>query len=509
MSDYGARVADKAIASVSKEIRQVYSQAAKELQGKLNTFLEAKAEKIAKKQKELSDGLITQQQYQSWLTGQLFMEKQWKDKLEQATKVMYNANKEAAQVVHEKKLDVFAENYNHSAYEIEKKAGVNVGFNLYDTKSAARLVSEDPDILPKWKINEKKDYKWNYSKAKNAVTQGIIQGESVDEITKRLVSSLSAQNENKMRTFARTAITGAQNAGRLESLHDAQEEGIKVKKKWLATLDNRTRDTHRDLDGQVQDVDDPFTSDLGDIMFPGDPNADPANTYNCRCTMIYVYEGIDRKSIRRDDEGQLVENMTYREWEAMKEGTKQGSTALETKIEEANKGTNIFGETISFSDKMDSPKWDAAKAVINDLSAEFETKLKEVKPGSQHSAGAVQISGTVMNLSSAKAETAIHEFAHTISVLDQTKFGLYDEADFWNEIRGVRTEYRKERKQNQMYSVSTYADSENKLDEFMAESFTMAYMIKNGFSLPDKYGNATKTANEVYDIVKKYFGKKR
>ena len=56
-----------------------------------------------------------------------------------------------------------------------------------------------------------------------------------------------------------------------------------------------------------------------EIMFPGDPNADPSLIYNCRCTLIQVYEGIDRKSVRRDMDDNAVEDMTYKEWKKAKE----------------------------------------------------------------------------------------------------------------------------------------------------------------------------------------------
>lgn len=323
MSDYGSNVADKAIKDIERKIRQIYKQAQKELTEKLNDFLAKKAIKIQQKQKELADKLITEQEYKNWLKGQLFMEKQWKDKLDQATKIMNSANEQAAKIVHQGKLNVFAENYNYSAYEAEKEIGKSI-FNLYSTESVAKLVKDDSQILPEWKIDQKKDYKWNYAKANNAVTQGIIQGEGVDEITDRLITSLCTQNENKMRTFARTAVTGAQNSGRMEMMHDAIEDGIKMKKKWLATLDDRTREAHRDLDGQVKDVDEPFEvefdGDNYEIEYPGDPKADACMVYNCRCTLVYVYEGIDQKSIRRDSEGNEIKDMTYREWEAWKNG---------------------------------------------------------------------------------------------------------------------------------------------------------------------------------------------
>ena len=100
--------------------------------------------------------------------------------------------------------------------------------------------------------------------------------------------------------------------------------GIEVKKKWLATLDNRTRDAHAYLDGEEAEVDEPFHSILGNIMYPGDPNADPANVYNCRCTLIYVYpkyQHLQQNHQRYDQENKkLIQYMTYEQWEKWKKG---------------------------------------------------------------------------------------------------------------------------------------------------------------------------------------------
>ena len=151
----------------------------------------------------------------------------------------------------------------------------------------------------------------------------------------RLINDLCTQNENRMRTFARTAVTGAQNAGREKQMEDAQKMGIQGKKRWVATLDNRTRDTHQELDGQEVEVGKPFTVKVKgkteEIRFPGDPNAIPCLVYNCRCTLIEVYDGIERKGTRRayedpDETGRrksyLVPWMTYKEWKKWKEGQK-------------------------------------------------------------------------------------------------------------------------------------------------------------------------------------------
>ena len=123
---------------------------------------------------------------------------------------------------------------------------------------------------------------------------------------------------------ARTAVTGAQNGGRMDSYKAASDMGIKVRKRWIATKDGRTRHSHQKLDGQTVDYDKPFVSDLGsEMMYPGDPHgAKPADLYNCRCTMRTVEKpGIEaepRKMRVRDPKtgkNVLVNEMTYQEWE--------------------------------------------------------------------------------------------------------------------------------------------------------------------------------------------------
>lgn len=382
MPDYGAKMADRAIKTVERKIRRTYRTAQKELQEKLSEFVikhQAKEKTMLDKVKK---GLITEQDFKNWQTGQLFMEKQWKDKLDQVTRILFNANQEAAKVVHEQKLDVFAENYNHEAFELTKKIGSDVGFNTYNTESVAKFVTKKPDVLPKWKIHEKKDYVWNYNKAKNAVTQGIIQGEGIEQITDRLVSTLCTQNEDKMRMFARTAITGAQNAGRIEQMHDAEELGIKLKKRWVATLDSRTRDLHQRLDGQEVPIDEPFKIDDYEINFPGDPSAEPEMVYNCRCTMIQVYEGIDRKSIRRDEDDNAVEDMTYSEWKEAKEnGTlKTDKKLVEEPIKsEKNEQKEYTGVVEDMRDKLKeySEQMETHMKKMNELDEEYKKLYTE------------------------------------------------------------------------------------------------------------------------------------
>lgn len=277
--DYGDRYSEKKISAVNRELRKTFRTAQAELKKKLADFEKRHARENKRKKDQLAAGKITKQDYQDWLTGQVFIRNQWQANLRQVCKTMHDANKQAMNIVNNSRFDVFAENYNFNAWQAEK--AINVSFNLYNAESVARLMTDEPQLLPEWKIDEEKDYIWNYNRVNNIVRQGIIQGEGIPEITDRLCSGLATSNEAKMRMFARTALGAAQSAGRQQQMEDAAAMGIVVHKRWLAAHDSKTRDAHRDLDGQEVPYDKPFKSELGDIRYPKDPEADAANVFNC------------------------------------------------------------------------------------------------------------------------------------------------------------------------------------------------------------------------------------
>ena len=309
MADYAQRYADAQADKLTEKIAKTYARAAKEIKKKLDSFWAAHKAKSEKMLKDVADGKITKKDYQDWLRNQVFQGKRWQDKLDDITRAYMEADKKAREMLGNTTKDVFMEAGNYQAYRTGIDVNGAVSFDMYDRKTVDRLIRDDPKLLPEWKINEPKDYTWNYDRVNNAVTQGILQGESVYDIGKRLTNDLSARNASKMDMFARTAVTGAQNAGRIERLHETEEMGIKVKKRWLASRDNRVRDAHAELDGVEIDVDKPFHNEFGDIDYPGDPSADPANVYNCRCTLIYVYP-------EYKDKQHFEEHKTYAEWKA-------------------------------------------------------------------------------------------------------------------------------------------------------------------------------------------------
>ena len=315
MADPASKYTDDQIAAVEKQLKSVYNQAYKDILQKQKDFNAKHQKKVDKYLKKVADGEMTQAQYDSWLKGQVFQGEQWEAKKKQMLAVIYNSNKVATDIMNEKTHGVFAFNATYANYEMEHKAGVNFGFGIYDTATVSNLIKNDPKLLPEWKIDQPKDYKWNQKKLNKQISLGIVEGESLDKIANRLCDSLCTQNFNKMRTFARTAMTEAQNSGRLFSYESAKELGIKVKKQWMATLDNHTRISHQQLDGQVQDTDKPFEIDGLKIRYPGDPFAPAALVFNCRCTLVSEIEDYPSTYDRYDNiDGKPIRQMTYSEW---------------------------------------------------------------------------------------------------------------------------------------------------------------------------------------------------
>jgi len=379
--DQGGRWTDMYVMRLEKRIRDVYTEAEADIEAKMMDFNRRRNIKDKIKLQELREGKITQEEYNRWRAGQAFQGKQWIAKREQVAEVLYNANSIAAKMANEQKANVFIANANYQAYALEHGAGINFGFNLYDSSTVVNLIKSDPQVLPFYKPKKSKDMDWNMHNITRQITQSIIQGESLDKVAKRLAKVTGSRNMASMLTNARTGMTMAQNAGREYRLKEAQGMGIKLHKEWMSTLDERTRWQHADLDGQKQPLNKPFRIGGYEIMFPGDPTAHPSMVYNCRCTLVGDIDDYPAEYERYDNiDGKPIKAMTYREWEKAKgkqysksrvaplTAFNQVTIGACKTVEEVNKLLNsagLFRTTINFTSTADLTgcDLDSAKSV--------------------------------------------------------------------------------------------------------------------------------------------------
>lgn len=333
MPDKAHEQTDKELKRLERQITKEYSQAAKEVEKKLTDYLEKFAKKDAEMQKKVASGQMSAEEYGKWRIGQMAMGERWKEMQKTLTEDLVNADKIAAGMINDSLPSAYALNYNYGTYEVEHGAEIDTSFSLYDHATVENLMKKDPKIIPQARVDIPKDELWNRRKLTSAITQGILQGESIPKIAKRLGSVADMDRKAAIRN-ARTYTTAAENKGRIDSYDRAEQMGIKVKKKWMATLDDRTRVEHRHLDGQVRDNDEPFETDGYEIMYPGDPSAEPEMIYNCRCTLVAEIEGYQYQDERNDSK---LGDMTYEEWKHAKDKPGMEPVKEEPKIEKEEK----------------------------------------------------------------------------------------------------------------------------------------------------------------------------
>lgn len=315
--DYGHSQADRMLSDLEQRIVDEYRTATKEIEKKITDHLKAFDEKDKKQKEKLKRGEITQEQYKRWRAGQIATGKHWESMRDILATDLSNANQIATNMINEHTLDVYALNANYGCYEICKGTNLNLSFELYDRNTVKRLLSSNPEIIPKAKLSIPEDMRWNRQKLTSAILQGVLQGESIPKIAKRL-QGVANMNKNAAIRNARTYTTAAQNAGRVDSYKRAKAMGIDLKQEWNAIIDLRTRFSHRHLDGEKREVGEKFSNGC---RYPGDPEGKPHEIYNCRCTLVSVDPLFEDEESWKDRFTRLPEGMTYEEWK--EQGSKQ------------------------------------------------------------------------------------------------------------------------------------------------------------------------------------------
>lgn len=125
-----------------------------------------------------------------------------------------------------------------------------------------------------------------YGQIKDELSAGVAAGENIDQLASRIGQVFDA-TKARTRTIARTESVGGYNAA-TNTIFDTYGTDVAAGKEWLATLDDRTRDDHADADGQQVAAGDQFTVGGEFCDYPGDPSLSPAESVNCRCTLLIL-----------------------------------------------------------------------------------------------------------------------------------------------------------------------------------------------------------------------------
>lgn len=226
--------------------------------------------------------------------------------------------REVAKTIRQAQQNAYIENFLMSLYLYEMASQTSMQFDV-PTASVINKAIEQPIEFIKLVPTLQKHRDEVLKKIRIHITQGIMSGEGYSKIAKALRDDIGMTKAQSQRV-ARTETGRAMSQAGLDSALVAKDNGLDMKKRWSATKDTRTRDTHRHLDGKAIDIDDNFHSSgcVGQApkLFVGVTSA--KENINCRCKLLYYFDEDELPTVMRTKEDGVIPFMTYREWEKQK-----------------------------------------------------------------------------------------------------------------------------------------------------------------------------------------------
>ena len=335
-ADAGRVKVDEQLEGLEARLTSIYTQAGKELESDLSKFLDKYEKEDAEKKAQVESGELSEDDYKSWRERQIFRSDAMKAKISDLSTRLVNADQQAMSMVNNQLPETYATSYNFGGFRAEKQADAAgfdyTQFTIINQDAVRTLATEDPDLIP-WKpdVDVPEDEKWNRKHVQEAIQQGLVKGDSMDDVAKRLLPVVNMDRNAAIRT-ARTAVNGIENKGRKDAINRVKDAGVPMVEYWSCTHDNRTRDTQVLLDRTLPDDNGMYGKGIITTLlaYPGDPAGDPAEVYNCRCGLISSIKGIDHS---KDDElyKQMMEEEYFDDWVQIKDELQAKEDAFEAR----------------------------------------------------------------------------------------------------------------------------------------------------------------------------------
>ena len=112
------------------------------------------------------------------------------------------------------------------------------------------------------------------------LTTSETEGIGNKEVAKKIREKFNDLKTWEARRIARTEINAANN---LIAHQELLNDELVDYKMWVATSDNRTRDTHKELNSEITRIGNTFSNGL---QYPGDHNGKISEFINCRCRVV-------------------------------------------------------------------------------------------------------------------------------------------------------------------------------------------------------------------------------
>lgn len=378
---------DKKLQKMEKKVNKIYKNAYGDISKDWIKFMDSHAPKLQKAYDALQEALKSgdktaideaKEVYQRTAMNITVNNKRFQGMAEDTAAKISHTNEVALAYVNDQVPSIYTVNYNQ--FKNEKIKGYS--FSLVNEQAVKNLATSDKTLLPTKKLDIPKDMRWNAKNINSQMVQGILQGESVPKLAKRLGTVTDMNRVSAIRN-ARTITTAAENKGRQDSFKKASDDGVIMEREWVAAHDDHTRAWHLDLHGVRVGVDEPWENEYGEIMYPADPSADPANVYNCRCSIRAVVKGFKWNETAQEEQIKetitaLPQDLTERLQNSLGDAYEHHRLANGLNASALDElDSDFFKVTLT---KMDDEVKEAFVNQFEALSSKYDTTVQQIRP---------------------------------------------------------------------------------------------------------------------------------
>ena len=283
--------------AVIKRLGQVYSQSVKDITGKISV-LDSRIEQLQKAYDSIDGDDIgdlaravlggrkhytpeeAKETLRSMIQSKVYQKKYQEALQGQVGGVLDKLHDQEFKTISEYLDKCYEDGFVGTLFDLQGQ-GVPMAFPL-DQEQMVRAVQLDSKISQGLYTRLGQDIPTLKKRITAEVSRGISSGMRWEEVARQLSGKTGIGYTNAIR-IARTEGHRIQCQAGMDACEKAVDMGADVVKQWDSTLDGKTRDSHAAIDGEIREIDQPFSNGL---MFPGDPNGMAAEVINCRCALL-------------------------------------------------------------------------------------------------------------------------------------------------------------------------------------------------------------------------------
>ena len=276
MKKYEKEVLQSRLDAEANELRHlkaIYNKASEDIikkieisNGKINVLL-SNWDNLTEEEKSIYQSQIYQRDFQKSLKSQI-------------DGFLKDLNSKQYANMTEYMEDCYKNGYLGAMYSIHKQ-GIPI-ISPIDQKKVTKAMFTDSAISKKLYTKLGEDVELLKKRIANNLSRGIATASEYKVIARNIAADSNVGFNRAMR-IARTEGGRISNESAYDASIAAKEKGADVLKSWDAALDGRTRESHRQVDGEIRELDERFSNGM---MYPSDPAGGAAEVVNCRCALL-------------------------------------------------------------------------------------------------------------------------------------------------------------------------------------------------------------------------------